>query len=230
MSALTRSAENRISEMQQRLTRIEEYPEYVGLRHPLDVLASPHGPWQVGAGVILSANGSDAAVNRALPKFLTAFPTPGIARLATIGSIVSHLPGISHRGNKAEYLIAWAKYLVEQGGDVGESVQALTQVRGIGRKSAALILYRIKGIDEGMPLDTHALRVLERLGWFPATRNPSVREKQLLKAVPVGHRYRLFLSLTHHGRQVCLARDPKCNQCRLHDECANARQNESRRT
>ena len=230
MSALSRSAENREFPMQQRLRRIEEYPEYVGLRHPLDVLASPHGPWEVGAGVILSANCSDAVVNRVLPKFHTAFPTPESARIATVDAIVPLLAGISHRGHKAEYLIVWAKYLVELGGDLGESVEALTQVRGIGRKSAALILYRIKGIDEGMPLDTHALRVLDRLGWFPATRNPAVREKQLLKEFPVGHRHRLFLSLTHHGRRICLAHDPKCSECRLHDECASARQNSSPRT
>lgn len=223
MSAPTHSTETREFQMQQRLRRIEEYPEYVGLRHPLDVLASPHGPWEVGAGVILSANCSDAAVNRALPKFLTAFPSPDSAGSATVNAIVPLLPGISHRGHKAEYLIAWAKYLVEKRGDVGDSVQALTHVRGIGRKSAALILHEIKGIDEGFPLDLHALRVLDRLGWFPVTRNPVVREKQLLGEVPVGHRHQLFLSLTHHGRQICLARDPKCNECRLRDDCAAAR-------
>ena len=230
MSALTRSAENRAVQMQQRLRRIEEYPDYAGLKHPLDVLASPHGSWEVGAGVILAANCSDAAVNRALPKFMTAFPTPNTARVATVNSIVPHLPGIAHPGHKAEYLIAWAKYLVERGGDVGESVQALTEVRGIGRKSAALILYRIKEIDEGMPLDTHALRVLDRLGWFPPTRNPAVREKQLLREVPVGHRHRLFLSLTHHGRQICLAQNPICGECRLRDECVHVRQDASPRT
>lgn len=215
--------------MQEKLRRLEECPEYAGLRHPLDVLASPHGPWEVGAGVILSANCSDAAVNRVLPQFLAAFPTPEIARRATIGPIVRLLPGISHRGHKAEYLFAWAKFLVEKKGDVGDSVEALTQIRGIGRKSAALILHRIKGIDEGMPLDIHALRVLDRLGWFPATRNPAVREKQVLREVPVGRRHRLFLSLTHHGRKVCLARNPKCSECLLHAECGATRQNSPRR-
>ncbi len=225
MPAPTRSAENHEFQMQEKLKRIEEYPDYVDLRHPLDVLAKSREPWEVGAGVILSANCSDPVVNRVLPQFLQAFPTPDIIRMATVKAIVPLLPGISHRGHKAEYLIAWARHLVEQEGDIGDSVQALTEVRGIGRKSASLILQRIKGIDEGMPLDIHALRVLERLGWFPATRNPAVREKQLLREVPDGHRYGLFLSLTHHGRQICLAREPKCNACRLQDECAAARQN-----
>lgn len=209
MSALTRSAENRISEMQQRLRRIEEYPDYVGLSHPLDVLASRHGPWEVGTGVILSANCSDAVVNRVLPQFLSTYPTPDSVRIATVRAIVPLLPGISHRGHKAEYLITWAKVLVEKKGDVRDSVQALTQIRGIGRKSAALILHRIKGIDEGMPLDIHALRVLDRLGWFPATRNPAVREKQLLREVPVGHRYRLFLSLTHQRQTGLFGSQPE---------------------
>ena len=163
--------------MRSKLRQIEEYPEYAGLRHPLDVLAFAHAPWEVGAGVILSADCADATVNRTLPQFLAAFPTPDSARIATVNAIVPHLPGISHRGHKAEYLIAWAKYLVKREGDIGDCVQALTQVRGIGRKTAALILYRIKGIDEGMPLDTHALRVLDRLGWFPPTRNPAARAR-----------------------------------------------------
>lgn len=233
MAGPTRSAENQVLagratiEMHRKLREIEEYPEYVGLRHPLNVLASPHGPWEVGAGVILSADCADAAVNRTLPKFLALFPTPESARAVTVNAIVPHLRGISHRGHKAQYLIAWSKHLVERGGDIGDSVQTLTQVHGIGRKSAALMLYRIKGIDEGIPLHTHALRVLDRLGWFPVTRNPAVREKQLLREVPAGHRHRLFLSLTHHGRQICLARDPQCNECRLQRECAAARQNSS---
>ena len=211
--------------MERKLGKIAAYPEYVGRRHPLNVLATPHSPWEVGAGVILSADCADASVNKTLPELLAVFPTPNSAQDATISVIIPHLRGISHRGHKADYLIAWARYLVESGGDVGNSVQALTQVRGLGRKSAALILYRIKGVDEGMPLDTHALRVLDRLGWFPATRNPAVREKQLLREVPAGHRHRLFLALTHHGRQSCLAHDPKCSGCRLREDCVAARQN-----
>jgi endonuclease III len=115
------------------------------------------------------------------------------------------LPGISHSGRKAQYLIAWARYLVGRRGDIEPAIEALRRVHGIGRKSAALILYGTKGIDAGMPLDTHALRVLERLGWFPPARNPAVREKQLLAVVTEGHRNRLFLALTHHGRQPAVA-------------------------
>jgi len=208
--------------MRAALQRLEQYPEYRGLRHPLDVLATPQGPWPVGAGVILAAHCVDATVNRALPGFLKEFPTPESALGKTVADLVAHLPGISHTGRKAEYLIGWARYLVAHCGDIETSIKALRQVRGIGRKSAALILYGAKGIDAGIPMDTHAMRVLERLGWFPATRNTAVREKQLLAEVPEGHRHRLFLALTHHGRRICRAQHPECGQCRLRGECNSA--------
>ncbi len=211
--------------MRERLQRLEQYPDYLGLGHPLNVLATPHGPWPTGAGVILAAHCTDAAVNRALPGFLEIFPTPESAQDKTVDDLVPFLSGISHNGRKAQSLIAWARYLADRRGDIEPTIEALRRVRGIGRKSAALILYRIKGIDAGMPLDTHALRVLERLGWFPPVRNPAVREKQLLAMVPEGHRNRLFLTLTHHGRQVCRALNPGCGNCRLQAECHTVHQN-----
>jgi endonuclease III len=211
--------------MRERLQRLERYPEYRGLGHPLNVLATPHGPWPTGAGVILTAHCTDAAVNRALPGFLEIFPTPESAHDKTVDDLVSYLPGISHSGRKAQYLIAWARYLVGRRGDLEPAIEALRRVRGIGRKSAALILYGTKGIDAGMPLDTHALRVLERLGWFPPARNPAIREKQLLAVVTEGHRNRLFLALTHHGRRVCRALNPRCGHCRLPAECHAVHQN-----
>lgn len=202
------------------LTELEDYPEYRDQRHPLNVLASPHDAWSTGAGVILSANCSDDAVNRALPGFLAAHPTPQSMSTATVESIVPFLPAISHRGHKAEYLMHWAKYLVARNAQIDDSIAMLTRIRGIGRKSAALILHQLKGSDEGFPLDTHALRVLERLGWFPPTRNPEVREKQLLREVPSGGRYRLFLAMTLHGRRTCVAGVPRCQACRLRKVCA----------
>ncbi len=98
--------------MQAALRRLEQYPEYRGLRHPLDVLAAPQSPWPIGAAVILAAHCTDAAVNRALPGFLREFPTAESALGKTVADLVAHLPGISHTGRKAEYLIGWASYLV----------------------------------------------------------------------------------------------------------------------
>jgi len=202
------------------LAKLENYPEYEELRHPLDVLTHQQDAWPTGAGIILSANCSDEAVNRALPRFLARYPTPQSMNGATVESVVPLLPAISHRGHKAEYLTHWANYLIERNGQVDNSITVLTRVRGIGRKSAALILHQLKGNDEGFPLDTHALRVLDRLAWFPPTRNAKVRERQLLQEVPLGSRYRVFLKLTLHGRLICDAARPQCQSCRLQQECA----------
>ena len=213
--------------MRECLQRIERYPEYLVLAHPLDVLATPNSAWAVGAGVILAAHCRDATVNSMLPAFLETFPAAESARDKTVAELVPFLRGISHSGRKAEYLLGWARYLQSRDGDIETNLEALCRLPGIGRKGAALILYRLKGIEAGMPLDTHALRVLERLGWLTPTRNPAVREKQVLAEVPEGHRYSLFLALTHHGRQVCRAQNPACSRCRLQWECQSAPNNRS---
>jgi endonuclease III len=70
------------------------------------------------------------------------------------------------------------------------------------------------------PLPAHALRILDRLGWFPATKNAEVREKQLLPWIPVGKRFNTFYILTQHGRNVCGAKLAKCGECKLNAKCA----------
>lgn len=204
------------------LIHLDQYAEYLQLRHPLTILEETHEPWPIGVATILSAHCADAAVNQAAPGFLETFPAPDSVIGKTRDNLISWLPRISHRGIKSDYILDWASYLVERRGDIEPSIASLTRIRGIGRKTAAIILYRVKGIDEGLPLDIHALRVLDRLGWLAQTRNPSVREKQLLQIVPEGGRYRLHLIFTHHGRRVCHAQKPDCELCKLRSVCSFA--------
>lgn len=201
------------------LSQLDQYAGYLQLRHPLTILEETREPWPIGVATILSAHCTDAAVNQAAPGFLQNFPAPDSVIGKTRDNLIRWLPRISHRGIKSDYILNWASYLVERNGDIEPCIDGLTRIKGIGRKTAAIILYRVKGIEEGLPLDTHALRVLDRLGWLPQTRNPSVREKQLLVIVPEGRRHRLHLILTHHGRQVCHARIPDCDACKLRDAC-----------
>ena len=86
------------------------------------------------------------------------------------------------------------------------TIGELTEVKGIGRKTAAIILYTALGVDEGIPLDTHALRVIDRVQCCPALKNPNAIEKKLLAEFPQGARYNLHLVLTLHGRKTCQAR------------------------
>ena len=203
--------------------QLDQYAGYVQLPHPLTIFEETRDPWPIGVAIILSAHCTDAAVNHATPGFLRNFPAPDSVVGKVRDDLIPWLPRISHRGLKSDYLLNWARYLVERKGDIEPSIAALTCIKGIGRKTASLILYRVKGIEEGFPLDTHALRVLDRLAWLPETKNPSVREKQLLKIVPEGQRHRLHLILTHHGRQVCHAQMPSCDSCKLRTVCNLAR-------
>jgi len=200
-----------------------QYEGYVQLRHPLTTFEETGDPWPIGVAIILSAHCTDAAVNHAAPGFLRNFPAPDSVVGRARDDLIPWLPRISHRGIKSDYILNWARYLVERKGDIEPSIDALTRIKGIGRKTASLILYRVKEIDEGLPLDTHALRVLDRLAWLPQTKNPSVREKQLLKIVHEGQRHRLYRILTHHGRQVCHAQMPSCDSCKLRTVCNFAR-------
>ena len=198
---------------------LETYNDYLGLKHPLDALATK-GPWKVGTALVLAANCSDAAVNRVTPKFFGQYPSWKSVLGKTREDLIPFLPGINHSGNKSDYLVNWANYLEAHGGDPESTVEALTHVKGVGRKTAAIILYVTKGVDEGIPLDIHALRILDRLGWFPATQNPEAREKQLLPWIPFGRRFATFTILTQHGRHICGAKAAKCGECRLSAKCA----------
>lgn len=201
------------------LLHLDQYAGYLQLRHPLTILEKTHDPWPIGVATILSAHCTDGAVNRTMPRFLQNFPTPDSVVGKARNHLVRWLRGISQGGVKSDYILGWASYLRERNGEIEPSIDALTRIRGIGRKTAAIILYRVKGLDEGLPLDIHALRVLDRLGWFPKTKNPFVREKQLLPIIPEGRRHRLHLILTHHGRLVCHAQKPDCDACKLRSVC-----------
>jgi endonuclease-3 len=198
---------------------LSRYDEYLVLKHPLQVLETKD-PWRVGCGLVLAAHCSDAAVNKAAPGFFSQYPDWKSVTGKTRNDLIPFLPGISHSGNKSDYIINWADYLEAHGGNIEPTIEALTQVKGFGRKTAGILLFIVKGIDEAIPLDTHALRILDRLGWFPATKNPEVRQKQLLPWTSIGRRFATFTILTQHGRHVCGAKAAKCGECQLSAKCA----------
>jgi len=200
------------------LDLFEEYSEYLTLPHPLHILNS-QDPWAVLIGLACAAHCTDAAVNKMLPNFLKVFPDYKSVAGKTKDDLVPLMPGISHSGNKADYILNWAKYLEEHNGDFQPTIAELTSIKGIGRTTAGILLYTVKGVDEAIPLDVHALRILDRLDWFKPTKNAEVREKQLLPLIPQGKRFKTFTILTQHGRNICHARAPKCGQCKFKAAC-----------
>lgn len=194
---------------------------YLAMPHPLDIINSPQKtPWSVSVAVILSGHCTDAAVNKVLPGFLTRFPDAEsfVAQAPDKGSVVALLPGISHSGNKAGYIEGVARYLVDQGRNFENSLDKITEINGIGRKTGSIILHYCHGNTEGFPLDTHCLRVLERLGWFEAAK-PKPLEKKLLESFSGIDRFNAHLILTMHGRTTCKAAKPDCANCQISRHC-----------
>lgn len=190
------------------------------VKHPLEALdESNHEPWSVGCAVILSANTTDAAVNKILPTFLIRYPTPE-AYIATYNKeqVIATLPAINHNAVKAGYLHNWAECLVKEG--CPRDIESLQRIQGIGYKSACIIIHGVYGISAGLPLDTHALRIVQRTGWVKFSNNPEAIAKRLIAAsIPVNRAYDVFAILTTHGRNICTTPKPKCNICKWQTNC-----------
>ena len=194
-------------------------PLYANTPHPLSILNHSKEPWAVSIAVILAGHCTDKAVNKVLPGFLAAFPTPqSLLQNPNKDRMVELLPGISHSGNKSDYILGVAKHLTENNGNFENSIEAITKINGIGRKTGSIVLHYCYGNTEGFPLDTHALRVLKRLGWYN-TNNPKSLEKALLKDYAPELRQPTHMALTLHGRTVCTASKPNCQACPLKPAC-----------
>ena len=203
---------------------INRYAEYLDLKHPLHMLDESKDPWAVSASLILAAHCTDVAVNKVMAKLLEAFPTPEsiLKDGVTKEQIVALLPGISHSGNKSDYLKNVAKVLVANNHNFENDLEKITEISGVGRKTGTIVLYRCYGSDQGFPLDTHCLRVFERLGWYSATK-PKPLEKELLADFPDGTRNKSHIILTQFGRLICHPKKPKCDECKFAPDCKFAK-------
>ena len=169
--------------------------------------------------VILSAQCTDKRVNMVTPKLLAKFPTPEIMALSDHEIIFEYIRSISYPNNKAKHLVGMAQKLVADfGGQIPDDVELLQTLPGVGRKTAnviASIIYK----KPTMAVDTHVFRISERLGLTTNSKNPLQTEKELIKhipqnLIPIAHHWLIL-----HGRYVCLARKPKCEECGLTAWC-----------
>lgn len=176
-------------------------------------------PYQLLVAVILSAQCTDKRVNMIAPALFEAFPTPEVLAAATPEAVFEYVHSVSYPNNKAKHLVGMAQKLVSDfGGQVPDSVEQLMTLPGVGRKTAnviASVLYN----KPVMAVDTHVFRVSERIGLTHNARTPMQAEEQLTKniAPEIIHKAHHWLIL--HGRYICKARKPLCNQCGLSAFC-----------
>lgn len=179
-------------------------------------------PYELVVAVMLSAQCTDKRVNLTTPAFFERFPSPEELAKVTPEEIYPYIRSISYPNNKAKNLSKMARMLVgEFGGVVPDTVAELERLPGVGRKTANVVASVLFG-REVMPVDTHVFRVSRRIGLTIGAKNPLQAEAQLEKGFP-GH----LLPIAHHwlilhGRYVCTARKPKCEECGIRKWCKSA--------
>jgi endonuclease-3 len=171
--------------------------------------------------VILSAQCTDEAVNRVTPELFRRYPDPAKLAQASTQDIENIIRTLGLFRAKAKSLIECARQLVEEfGGDVPSTMEDLTRLAGVGRKTANVILGHAFGTP-GIIVDTHCKRVARRLG-LSRHEDPNKIEKDLNRLLPpqawTGFSHRLII----HGRRVCYARKPRCESCVLNDLCPSS--------
>ncbi len=175
-------------------------------------------PYELLVAVILSAQCTDKRVNIVTPSLFEAFPTPLLLSRASFEEVFDKIKSISFPNNKAKHLIGMAQMLIaDHQSQVPDSIEALVKLPGVGRKTANVIVSVVYG-QAAMAVDTHVFRVSQRLGLAKGT-TPLEIEKQLMKLIPAERVPDAHHLLILHGRYTCLARNPKCGDCAVWEEC-----------
>ena len=176
-------------------------------------------PYELLVAVILSAQCTDARVNLVTPALFEAMPDAQTMASASVDEIKKYIKSVTYPNNKSKLLKGMAEVLTEQyGGEVPSSIDELTKLPGVGRKTANVILSVVFG-KAAMAVDTHVFRVSERIGLTTGSRTPLETEKALTDGFAREKLARAHHWLILHGRYVCKARRPLCLECGLTDVC-----------
>lgn len=175
--------------------------------------------YQLLVAVILSAQCTDKRVNMTTPALFQRFPDLPSLAAADYESVFDLIKSISFPGNKSRHLLGMAKMVQEKfGGRIPMTVDDLVQLPGVGRKTANVITSVIDN-QPNMAVDTHVFRVSARIGLTVSAKNVLETERQLIKYVPAELVPKFHHWLILHGRYVCVARRPKCEECGLKPAC-----------
>ena len=192
---------------------------------PVECFLDHTNPFRLVISVLLSAQTTDAQVNRVTPELFRRFPTPEAMAAASPEEVAEIIRSLGFYKTKARHCVEAAQAIVADfGGKVPHTMAELTSLPGVGRKTANIVLNVSFGIVEGIAVDTHVNRIAHRLGLSPKTheREPLKTEQDLLAILPrelwgpVNHQW------IRHGRDTCTARAPKCDGCVLEDICPSA--------
>lgn len=189
---------------------------------PVECFLDHASPFRLVISVLLSAQTTDAQVNKVTPALFERWPTPEAMAGATAAEVAEVIKSLGFYKTKAKHCVEAARMIVADfDGEVPSTMRELQKLPGVGRKTANIVLNVGFGIVEGIAVDTHVNRIAHRLALSPKTheKEPLKTEQDLLKILP--HEY--WESVNHQwisfGREICSARSPKCAECPLADLC-----------
>lgn len=188
--------------------------KYKGRQHPLEYKSI----YQLLVMVILSARDSDRHINTLAPAFFEAFPDMSVLSQANAEALMAYIAKVSNSGNKSKWLIDLAK-AVKADKNIPLTMDELTKLPGIGRKSANVIMREARAKPEGVMVDLHVLRVAPRLGIATGT-DPKKIELQIMDAMPQKDWGETGMAISFLGRETCRPSNPKHAECPVNQSCA----------
>lgn len=211
-AALTRrsSAEDRAPEIMRRLRKA----------HPKGTVAlNFSNPLELLVGTILSAQCTDERVNQVTETLFRKYRSAEDYLRVPESELAADIKPTGFFNQKARSVRGTCRKLVEEfGGEVPRTMEELTSLPGVARKTANVVLGNAFGIVEGIAVDTHVRRLSQRFG-FSASDDPVVIERDLMALFPKRDWFDLTYRIVDHGRRICVARKPKCAECTLSDLC-----------
>jgi endonuclease-3 len=206
-----------------RRARADEIQARLAARYPSPTTALGHGSaWELLVATILSAQATDETVNKVTPGLFARYPTVASFAAADREELERAIHATGFFRSKARALQGAARYLLDHhGGEVPNRMEDLVRLPGVGRKTANVVLGSYFGRNDGVVVDTHVGRLSRRLG---LTRHEDAEkvELDLMALVPVEEWTNVSHRLIYFGREVCTAKDPRCDACELADLCPSA--------
>lgn len=176
-------------------------------------------PFQLLCATVLAAQATDEKVNEVTPSLFQRYPTPAELARAAFEDVAAMVRPTGYYRQKAQRLMEVSRGLVERfGGEVPRSVEELTSLPGVGKKTAIMVINHAYRIPVGIAVDTHVQRVAQRLDWSHQ-RDPERMEEELREVVPQDRWITFQDLIAFHGRAHCKAPEPRCSGCPIHDLC-----------
>lgn len=187
--------------------------KYEGRKHPLDY----QNLYQLLLMVVLSAQDSDANINKIAPILFEVFPNMESLSVSNVDALIPHISKVRNFSTKANWLLEITQIL-QKNENIPLTMDGLTALKGIGRKSANVIMREANVTVEGIIADLHVIRVAPRIGLIPESKDGNKVEKQLMQALPKEIWGEIGMAISFLGREFCRP-TPKCEECPINGVC-----------